>query len=98
MYSHNIILLFQDKFQFYEQYHVYQSEYMNDKSNDHSKNRLKKSVTPNILFKFLLNKFEDENNQDYDLNVNEYVLYKNQRKKEMMMIKKKRLSLIVMIT
>ena len=56
---------------------------MNDKSNDHSKNRLKKCVTPNILFKFLLNKFEEKNNQDYDLNVNEYDLYKkiSERKK-----------------
>ena len=42
VYSHNIILLFQDKFQLHEQYHVYQSKYMNDKSNDHSINRWKK--------------------------------------------------------
>ena len=49
---------------------------MNDKSNDHSINRLKKSVTPNILFEFLLNKFEEKNNQDYDLNINECDLYK----------------------
>ena len=42
VYSHNIFLLLQDKFQLYEQFHVYYSKYMNEKSNDHSINRLKK--------------------------------------------------------
>ena len=53
---------------------------MNDKSNDHSINRLKKIVTPNIIFKFVLHKYEAENNEDYNLNVNEYDLYKKSMK------------------
>ena len=43
-----IILLFQDKFQMYQKYHVYQSEFMKDKPNDH----LKKGKHKNILFQF----------------------------------------------
>ena len=45
-----IILLFQDKFQMYQKYHDYQSEFMKDKSNDHLINRLKKGKNKNILF------------------------------------------------
>ena len=52
---------------------------MNDKSNDHSINRLKK-CNSKYTFEFLLNKFEDENNHDCDLNVNEYDLYKKSMK------------------
>ena len=41
---------------------------------------MEKIITPNILFEFLLNKFEDENDQDYDLHVNEYDLNKKSMK------------------
>ena len=53
---------------------------MNDKFNDHSINRLKKSITPNILFEILLSKFEDKKVQNYGINLNEYDLYKNSTK------------------
>ena len=80
MYSHNIILLFQDKVQIYEQYHVYQSNFMKDKSNDHFINHLKIGKNSNILFEFLLSKFEDKKEQNYDLNVKEYGMYNNSTK------------------
>ena len=55
-----IILLFQDKFQMYQKYHVYQLEFMKDKSNDHLINHLKKGKNKNILFQFLVRKFKDD--------------------------------------
>ena len=45
-----IILLFQDKFQMYQKYHDYQSEFMKDKSNDHLINGLKKEKTKIYCF------------------------------------------------
>ena len=76
VYSHNIILLFEDKFQMYEQCHVYQSKFLKDKSNDYLINHLKKGKNQNILFEFLLSKFEDEKEHNYDLNIKECGLYK----------------------
>ena len=73
-------MLFQDKFQMYQKYHVYQSEFMKDKSNDHLINLLKKGKNKNILFEFLLSKFEDDMEQNYDIKVKEYGLYKNSTK------------------
>ena len=49
---------------------------MKNKSNDHLINHLKKGNNKNILFQFLLSKFEDDTNQNYDLNIKEYGLYK----------------------
>ena len=63
----------------YQKYHVYQSEFMKGKSNDHLINHLKKGKK-NILFQFLLSKFEDDTDQNYDLNMKEYGLYKNSTK------------------
>ena len=70
-------LLIQGKVQLYEQFHVYYSNYVNDESNNQSIKRLKTSVKANIFFEFMLLKFEVDKEEDYDLNVKEYELYKN---------------------
>ena len=64
----------------YEQCHVYQSKFLKDKSNDYLINYLKKGKNQNILFEFLLSKFEDEKEHNYDLNIKECCLYKNSTK------------------
>ena len=61
----------------YEQYHVYQSKFMKDKSNDHFINHLKIGKNSNILFEFLLSKFEDDTEQNDNLNFKDYGVYKN---------------------
>ena len=61
----------------YQKYHVYQSEFMKDKSNDHLINHLKKGKNKNILFEFLSSKFEDDTEQNDNLNSKEYGVYKN---------------------
>ena len=42
------------------------------------------------MFQFLILKFEDDTDQNYDLNIKEYGLYKNLRKKVTMIIKRKK--------
>ena len=77
-----IILSLQDKFQIYQKYHVYHiyhvylPEFMKDKTNDHLINHLKKGKNKNILFQFLVSKFEDGTDQSYNLNIKEYLSYK----------------------
>ena len=77
VYSHNIFLLIQDKVPSYGQLHFYYSNYMNDESNDESIKRLQSSVNANIFFKFMLLQYGCEINEDLDLNVKEYELYKD---------------------
>ena len=80
VYSHNIFLLIQGKVRSYEQFHVYYSNYMNDESNDESIKRLQSNVNANIFFEFIMLQYGCEINEDLDLNVKEYELYKNSLK------------------
>ena len=50
---------------------------MNYESNDQTIKRLKKNVKGNIFFEFMLFKYEVDKDEDLDLNVKEYKLYKN---------------------
>ena len=63
-------------YQKYHIYHVYLSEFMKDETNDHLINHLKKGKNKNMLFQFLVSKFEDDTDQSYDLNIKEYISYK----------------------
>ena len=67
---------------------------MNDESNDESIKRLQSNVSANIFYEFLMLQYGCERSEDLDLNIKDYELYKNSLKT---MIKKKLLSLIVMI-
>ena len=80
VYTHNSFLLIQGKARSYEQFHVYYSNYMNDESNDQTIKRLKTNVKANIFFEFMLLKYEVDVDEDLDLNVKEYELYKNSLK------------------
>ena len=53
---------------------------MKDKTNNHSINHLKKGQNRNIIFQFLVSKFEDDTEKSYGLNVKEYASYKNTTK------------------
>ena len=53
---------------------------MKDESNDYLINHFKKGKNINIMFHFLLSKFEDDTDQNYDLNIKEDGLYKNSTK------------------
>ena len=53
---------------------------MKDKTNNRLINHLKNGQNKNTLFRFLISKFEDDTEQSYDLNIKEYVTYKNTRK------------------
>ena len=50
---------------------------MKDKTKNHWINHLWKGQNKNILFQFLVNKFEDDTDQCHDLNITECRLYKN---------------------
>ena len=53
---------------------------MNDESNDESIKRLQSNVSANIFFDFLLLQYGCEINEDLDLNIKDYELYKNSLK------------------
>ena len=53
---------------------------MKDKTKNHWINHLWKGQNKNILFQFLVNKFEDDTEHSYDLNIKEYVSYENTMK------------------
>ena len=82
MFSLDILISIQGKLRLYKKFHIYYSNYMNDESNEEKIKLLQSNVNTNVFSKFVMLQYGCEINNDEDLNIKDYELYKNSLKTE----------------